>query len=215
MDIYLVRHGESQSNAGLTQELDSHLTDRGQQQARATAVRLKDVGLKHAYVSPFVRTLETASPICELAGIRASLNPQICEFFSSHHEGFLTFRGLSPIEARQRFPYIDTESAFPCETEWWPRKYEDHDALYARAIRVRDSLFAQHTDLNTTILFVSHAETLGRLTEAFLRVPPAEYCPWFDNCAITQLRITSAEAPAQIILQNDTTHLAAVAAHAS
>ena len=65
-------------------------------------------------------------------------------------------------------------------------------------------------------MIVSHAETVGRLTEAFLRVPtPAEEPPFSDNCAVTGLRVFDPHLPAEILTQNDTSHLAALMTHAA
>ncbi|MEK7063627.1 MAG: class I tRNA ligase family protein [Patescibacteria group bacterium] len=69
---FLARHGESTKNIIkiLRSELaddDVHLTEKGVAQARAIGVALKDKGIDLIYVSPFIRTKETAE------GARAEL----------------------------------------------------------------------------------------------------------------------------------------------
>ena len=214
MDIYLVRHGESEANAGLTMDLDSHLTALGKKQAAATAERLATAGITQAFISPFMRTLETAQPICERSQIQASLDPLICEYFSARHPEFLTFRGLAPQEITKRFPYIAANPSSLCDTEWWPRKHENPDDIYARAVTVRDRLLQRYGAGDVRLLYVSHADTVGRLIEAFLRVPPNEPPPWNDNCSINLLRVTDDRTAAEVVLRNDTSHLSQLYADA-
>ena len=208
MEVYLLRHGESEANAGLTTNLDSPLTDLGRAQAKVTAVRFVGEGITRAYVSPLVRTLQTIEPICEKLDIKATAFPSVCEYFSEKHPDFLTFKGLSPAEITARFPFVTISAEFSCDLPWWPRGFETRQTAYERAVRVRDSLLARYGDTNEKILIVTHADPLGHLIEAFTRVAPNPvYPPWSDNCAITHVRIDDVDAPAAVLSQNDTSHL--------
>ena len=228
MEVYLVRHGQSEANAGLTKHLDSPLTDLGQAQARLTAQYLATQGITRAYVSPLIRTLQTMSPICAALGMDAVAFPPVCEYFSSHHPDFLTFQGLSPSEIGKRFPCVKITHEFSCDIPWWPDGFETRRTAYDRAVRVRDSLLSRFADTAEKILIVSHADPIGHLIEAITRVEPNPDCPpWSDNCAITRLRVRArseaesadhhplregvdAHAPAEVITQNDSTHLASL-----
>lgn len=216
MEITLVRHGQSEANAGLTDGLDSDLTPLGRQQAQRTAERLRSAGLTNAYVSPLRRTLQTIEPICAATGLKAEVYADICEYFSAHWPGYKEFPGLSPAEITAQFPFSYFGTTFPCSIAWWPQELEDDALMYARAVRVRDALLGLYAETDAQLLIVSHAETVGRLTEAFLRVPPnLQNPPWSDNCAVTLLRVTDPIQPAQLLKQNDTSHLAELALHAS
>jgi len=217
MEIFLVRHGQSGANAGLTDFLDSPLTARGQEQARLTGNALLGIGLTNAYVSPLRRTLETIRPFCALSGLRAEVNADVCEYFNAAHPVYHEFPGLSPAQIRDEFPQTFFGDTFPCGEAWWPQVLEDDARIYARCVRVRDTLLSHFTAASEKILIVSHAETVGRLTEAFLRIPPNPIDPpWSDNCAITHLSLAgTANAPASLITQNDTGHLAGLAADAT
>ena len=216
MEIFLVRHGQSEANAGLTDFLDSPLTALGREQARLTAKALRGAGLTRAYVSPLRRTLETIQPICAATGLRAEVNADVCEYFNAAYPDYHTFPGLSPAKIRDEFPWTFFGETFPCGEAWWPQELEDDAKIYARCARVRDTLLALYAASDEKILIVSHAETVGRLTEAFLRVPPApDDPPWSDNCGITHLRTTSDFSPAETLAQNDTAHLAALDSHAT
>lgn len=217
MEIFLVRHGQSEANAGLTDFLDSPLTALGQQQARLTGNALLGIGLTNAYVSPLRRTLETIRPFCTLSGLRAEVNADVCEYFNAEHPVYREFPGLSPAQISDEFPQTFFGDTFPCGEAWWPQVLEDDARIYARCVRVRDTLLSHFKAASEKILIVSHAETVGRLTEAFLCVPPNPIDPpWSDNCAITHLSLTgTANAPASLVTQNDTGHLAGLAAHAT
>lgn len=209
MEILLVRHGQSEANAGLTDFLDSDLTPLGREQARLTAKRLRQAGLTKTYVSPLRRTLQTIQPVCEEIDQPAEVYADICEYFSATYPGYRTFPGLTPAQIRQQFPFAFFGDTFPCSDAWWPQESEDDALMYARAVRVRDALLSLYAGTDERLLIVSHAETVGRLTEAFLRTPlTPEDPPWSDNCGLTHLRITEGpEAPATLLVQNDTSHL--------
>ena len=209
MEIFLVRHGQSEANAGLTDELDSGLTELGQTQARLTAERLRGEGLTRAYVSPLRRTLQTISYTCAATNLRAEVTAEACEYFSGHWPGYKMFQGLAPDEITREFPFADLGRTFPCEPKWWPQEPENDAIIYARAVRVRDALLEQFAATDQRLVLVSHAETVGRLIEAFLRVPPnPESPPWSDNCGISRLTCSPDTAqPATLVYGNDTAHL--------
>jgi broad specificity phosphatase PhoE len=217
MEITLVRHGQSEANAGLTDFLDSPLTPLGVRQARRTAQRLRAERLTKAYVSPLRRALQTIAPTCEATGLAAEVYADVCEYFNAAWPGYKTFPGLTPAQIGEQFPFAFFGHTFPCSDTWWPQELENDSLMYARAVRVRDALLGLYARTDEHILVVSHAETVGRLTEAFLRVPPApDDPPWSDNCGITRLRVgPDLQEPATLLLLNDTSHLTALDADAA
>jgi len=68
-NFYIVRHGESESNILFTisskTDNPDHLTDKGRLQAKENAEKLKNKKIDFIYVSPFVRTQETAKIMAE------------------------------------------------------------------------------------------------------------------------------------------------------
>ena len=195
----------------MTDHLDSFLTPLGQRQAALTAQTLGGEQLTQAYVSPLRRTLQTIAPFCELTGLRAEVYADICEFFSAHWPGYKNFPGLAPDEITQQFPFAFFGATFPCSAAWWPQTLEDDALMQARAARVRDALVRLHGATDDHLLIVSHAETVGRLTEAFLHLTDlTEDPPWSDNCGITRLQLSDPARPAEMLTQNDTSHLASL-----
>ncbi len=216
MLITLVRHGQSEANVGLTEHLDSSLTALGRQQADLTAEYLSRTGLTRAYVSPLRRALQTIAPFCERTHLQAEVYADICEYFNAKWPGYRHFPGLTPEQITSQFPFTYFGETFPCSAGWWPQELENDDLMYARAQRVRDALISLHGGSGEHILVVSHAETVGRLTEAFLRVPTVtEEPPFSDNCAVTRLHVFDPHQPAELLAQNNTAHLAPLMTYAS
>lgn len=69
MIIYLVRHGEGHHNANNLYSLpEFELTDKGKEQARGIAGRLKHLPIETLIVSPYRRTVQTAEIINQVLG---------------------------------------------------------------------------------------------------------------------------------------------------
>lgn len=98
--IYIVRHGETEWNAeGRIQgHTDIGLSDRGREQAQATARRLAEVPFAVAYSSDMSRTRDTARIILGERDIPLHSVPELREY----HKG--VFEGLTVQQYRQRYP---------------------------------------------------------------------------------------------------------------
>ena len=168
-------------------------------------------GITRVFVSPLRRTLQTAGFVCAATHLTAEITAEACEFFSAHYEGYRRFPGLSPEGIAREFPFAQVGVTFPCEPSWWPQEPEDDARIYARAVRVRDALLSEYGATDERLLIVSHADTVGRIIEAFLRVPPVpDDPPWSDNCAVSRLSCSpDPSTPAALVYRNDTSHLPA------
>lgn len=206
MDLYLVRHGQSEFNIGLTDYLDSDLTPKGREQADLTALRLARICPNRIFVSPLNRTIQTARPLCAATGIPAEMVPGACEYFSN--ESYRTFPGRNPSDIYTQYSFLNIGSIFPFPTCWWPQEIETDKEIIARVIVVRDALISHFAATDNRIVLISHADTVGRLTEVFLRhTPVPNDPPWSDNCAITLLRCAGTDEAAELVYANDSSHL--------
>jgi broad specificity phosphatase PhoE len=215
MQVTFLRHGESEHNAGLTTNLDSRLTPLGEQQSLATAQRFRKNGVNRdntiAFVSPLLRTLQTLQPTVMQLALQAEVFADVCEYFSIRNDGYRTFEGLSTEQIQNDFPWAQIGTHFVCEDIWWPRNPENDLLLYDRASKVRDQLIAEYFDTKMNLLIVSHADPIGRMIEAFLRIPPnLDGPPWSGNCSVTQLLVKAFDRPAEVLTMNDTSHLSAL-----
>ena len=216
MEVILIRHGQSESNARLTTELDAKLTPLGESQAAAVADYLiskpilTNVANVEVYVSPFRRTLQTCLPLCERTGLRAHVYPEMCEYFSHTNEAYASFFGPDESALMAAYPFVRTEHLAARGREWWPQELEDPDAIYRRASRVRDAFYALYAHTDRQVVLFSHAEPIGRLIEAMLRTGPSPgWPPWTENAGICRLAVGDPTQPAELLVMNDTTHLQA------
>src|SRR5713101_3035731 len=77
-----MRHGQADNNVRRTlvgRHIESHLTQPGQLQVAAVANQLKDIEIDKVYVSPVIRTIETAKIICKELGLRYQLDERLYE----------------------------------------------------------------------------------------------------------------------------------------
>ena len=65
MDLYIIRHGESQGNVGINVP-DPELTELGKKQAELLALRLRNIKFDAILSSPLTRAIQTATPLSEL-----------------------------------------------------------------------------------------------------------------------------------------------------
>lgn len=78
MDLYIIRHGESQGNIGQDVE-NPKLTDWGHKQAELLASRLKNVKFDAILSSPLERAIQTATPLSELQNVPITVINSIYE----------------------------------------------------------------------------------------------------------------------------------------
>lgn len=64
MDLYIIRHGESQGNVGINVP-DPELTKLGKKQAELLALRLRNIKFDAILSSPLTRAIQTATPLSE------------------------------------------------------------------------------------------------------------------------------------------------------
>lgn len=80
--ILLIRHGENDyvKKHRLAGRMPGvHLNEKGHEQARLLAGKLKDMPIKAVYSSPLERTLETAAPLAQALGLEVIPRPGLIE----------------------------------------------------------------------------------------------------------------------------------------
>jgi len=73
-NFYAIRHGEAQSNVDeildTVGDPNNHLTEKGKEQIRISAEKLKDMHIDRIVMSPFIRSEETAKIIADILGVK-------------------------------------------------------------------------------------------------------------------------------------------------
>ena len=187
LQVYLVRHGETQWNAErrIQGQSDSPLTAKGEQQARQVAERARTLGITHIIASDLGRTQQTARIIADACGCDIILDPRLREL------------DMGVLEKRHVDSLTDEE-------EGWRRtlvngtedgRIPEGESMQELSVRVQAAL-ADCLKLpeGSRPLLVSHGIALGCLVSTILGLPAyAERRLRLRNCSIS--RIDYQESP--------------------
>src|ERR671916_2925039 len=81
--VIFMRHGQAESNVNRMlagRHLESHLTENGRQQVVDSAKQLmKNIAIEKVYVSPVIRTVETAQIVCQILGTEYAIDERLYE----------------------------------------------------------------------------------------------------------------------------------------
>jgi broad specificity phosphatase PhoE len=185
MKLILVRHGESETNAGVPlQGPEPHLTERGRRQAGYAAERARARTYAALYTSPMSRALETASALAGTTGLAPTVLVDMCE-----HRVEAGFRGFSRSFLEARYPTLTLPDA--CTEEgWWNGEEECETALYDRAGRAAALLVERHGETDDRVLLVTHGGFASALVSVLLGLAPCGFMRfWHHNAAFTRLNL--------------------------
>jgi broad specificity phosphatase PhoE len=196
----LVRHGQTEWNRNerFRGRVDIPLNETGLAQAEATGRRVAEEWQPTAiYTSPLSRSVKTAEAIARHYGLPVQVHPGLVDI------DYGDWQGLSPEEARQRWPeQIETWYNQP-EKAQIPGG-ESLEVLRKRAMQTVSELAKQHG--NETVVLVGHTVinriillgVLGLGNEKFWRIKQ-------EPCAINVFEMEEGEFT--LVSMNDTCHL--------
>ncbi len=187
LQVYLVRHGETQWNAErrIQGQSDSALTEKGERQAWQVAERVKAFGITHVIASDLGRTRRTAEIIAQACGCEVTLDARLREL------------DMGVLERR----HLDTLSE---EEEGWRRllvngtpdgRIPEGESMLEMSSRMHAALNAcRDLPVGSRPLLVSHGMALGCLVSTILGLPAwAERRLRLRNCSIS--RVDHQESP--------------------
>ena len=204
MELYLVRHGESEGNAGLDPLPDPVLTERGREQARLVGECLREVGITHLYGSAMRRGVETAHLIGEVLGLKPEVWPELVEV-ADWRTPLGVYTGMPRAEMARTYPGITFRDDFP-ERDWWCVPVEDEAGGYRRSQWVEAELRRRHQDTGDRVAAVSHGTFGSVLMASLLGLPPLGYTRFSqDNCCLSLLELTPGRS--KLRFQNRIDHL--------
>lgn len=147
MELYLVRHGESELNKESVYygHTDCHLTSKGNEQAKEVAYKLKDVSFDYLFSSPLKRARDSAISIKGQRPLALREDGRLMEMNFGKWEG-KSYKdiGREEPEVWHRFCY---EGGAPPEGE-------NLHQMYMRVKDFLDQLIKEHK--NHRVLIVSH-----------------------------------------------------------
>jgi transcription factor C subunit 7 len=166
-DLWLVRHG---SRLDVEQPAwvetaarphDTPITDSGWVQARETGAWLaRELHVDHLFASPFLRAVQTATPIAAALGLPIRIEAGLAELFLARWFPRDPELPDAPTLARE-FPAVDPDwrSLVP------PRYPEDDAGAEERAARTMAALLGAHRG---TVVCVSHGGAISLFCKALL-----------------------------------------------
>lgn len=199
MDLYLVRHGESEIPADAVQA-DYPLSELGREQARRLGERFRGLRIDRLITTPFRRTQETAAAVTAGTGVQVIEEP-----------------GLGAIDAGelQRVPYSQRR-------ERWPEFYakppspaldysyfggESAQGFYERVTAAFvENIWDRHWREPVTVVVVCHAETINAVLHHILRMPFEGWMTFsVDHTAVSLLDVRLDRPRVRYV--NDSSHL--------
>lgn len=181
LQVYLVRHGETQWNAErrIQGQSDSPLTQKGEDQAKQVGDRVRSLGITHIITSDLGRTRRTAEIIADACGCEVIADPRLREL------------NMGVLEQR----HIDTLTA---EEEAWRRQLVNGtpDGRIPEGESMQELSERMHSALHSCLelppgsrpLLVSHGIALGCLVSTILGLPAyAERRLRLRNCSISRV----------------------------
>lgn len=203
MELYLIRHGESESNAKWTDHKDSPLTPLGFEQARRAAEALRDAGIERLYCSPQQRGLQTATVIGELIGLGPIAWPELSERGFGGPEP-----GLPRSEIVRRFPHVTLPDTV--DEAGWARHWngETEEDLGARMANVAETILQwARSGSVKRVACVIHGASGARMVRTLVGAPvdfPLRV--GHHNCGITRMAFEE-DGLVRVRYANDQRHL--------
>lgn len=181
LQVYLVRHGETQWNAErrIQGQSDSPLTAKGELQAVQVGERVRSYGITHVIASDLGRTQRTAEIIADACGCGVTLDARLREL----DMGILEQRHLDSLSSQE---------------EEWRRlvvngtpngRIPEGESMQELSERMRAGLTAcLNLPAGSRPLLVSHGIALGCLVSTILGLPAhAERRLRLRNCSISRV----------------------------
>ena len=195
MQLYLIRHGQSENNARPehVRVEDAELTELGHQQAQHLAPWVATLGLDRLFCSPFRRALQTAWPLMQQAGLEVEVKVQLHEaggcVAGPGGDDLVGRPGITGDELRAGFPGYRVPDSID-ENGWWKSKPNETDAqIHERVEDLFQSTVEEFSDSDQKIGFVMHADVIHHLLSVVARVTGDRLARVLYNAAITRLTI--------------------------
>ncbi|MCH7726450.1 MAG: histidine phosphatase family protein [Planctomycetes bacterium] len=196
MQLYLIRHAQSQNNAKPEEQRveDPGLTELGDKQARLLAEWIPTLKLTRLFSSPFRRALLTAEPVRKATSLAPAVLVELHEkggCYGGHTpQNFVGRPGMTRSEIEQAFPEFNVTTDFDGKGWWGSKPYESWDAARERAARLFERTRDEFAGTDERVGYVMHAD----FKLLFLEHIHAELLDVPYNTSVSLLRITRTES---------------------
>lgn len=183
--FYIIRHGESLGNIGMTEDPDPPLSPKGQVQAGRCAdflaCELRNSDCTKIISSPLRRTVQTAEFIARKLELKFYLEPLLFEFYT---ENIFPQKYKAP-----SLQSIASSNQFICgdysDRSYIPDEYETRDKLKLRMSILRNSLIKmlQNETKIKNIVLISHWAPIEELLSAMCKIDLTQ----IGNCSVSKI----------------------------
>jgi 2,3-bisphosphoglycerate-dependent phosphoglycerate mutase len=179
-----MRHGQAENNVNrilVGRHIESHLTDYGRKQVEDTAKYLQNVPIEKLYVSPVIRTVETAKIVSKILGINYEIDERLYEI----DLGRLVGMNYDDIINK----YGNLFLKFYAETDSTLSTYgvESFTAVKQRIKALMDEITEKEYDKN--VLMITHLDPIKAAISVLLDLKPQALFHWhIRNAALTILK---------------------------
>jgi probable phosphoglycerate mutase len=176
MSIYLIRHGQTNSNRDrILQTPDTPLSELGHQQAKQLAQAFQDISVENIICSDYIRTQQTAAPLHAIQQSSFSLQPLLRE------RSFGDLRGKAYAE-------IDADIF---DESYAPPNGETQHQFIGRVNLAWKFVLATYQNMHGSLVVMTHGLVLRELIKQHLIVDDAmSPLSDFQNTCITQVNGT-------------------------
>jgi probable phosphoglycerate mutase len=179
-----MRHGQAENNVSrilVGRHIESHLTEYGRQQVADSAKQLKSIPIDKVYVSPVLRTVETAQIVCQILGVDYRVDERLYEtemgkLVGMNYEELTTKYG--DLFLRFYSEYDPVLERFGVET---------FASIKRRIKSLLDDLLQKHEESN--VLMVTHLDPIKAALATLLDLKPEALYRWhIRNASLTILK---------------------------
>jgi 2,3-bisphosphoglycerate-dependent phosphoglycerate mutase len=180
----LMRHGQADNNVNRTlvgRYVESHLTEYGKKQVADTAKYLNNISIQKVYVSPVIRTIETAKIVCKILEVDYEVDERLYEI----ELGKLV--GMKFEEIIQKFGNLFLK--FYSENDSTLSSYgvESFCSVKSRVKHLLDEVMRKHQDKN--VLLITHLDPIKAAISSLLDLNPRALYNWhIQNASLTILK---------------------------
>jgi broad specificity phosphatase PhoE len=197
--VWVARHGNRLDFVNpewfntATRRYDPPLSDDGFIQAAELGQRLKSENIKHLFVSPFLRTIQTANEVAQVINLAMKLEAGLSEW---HNSEWMT-------QSPEIHPQAWLATKYPAinwnyQSQIYPQYPETKADVNRRTAATIKRLLSQY---NEDILIVGHGASVFGVTQSLVAVPDAKIA----LCSLTKI-VRNANSW-NLELYADTSHL--------
>ncbi len=202
LELIIVRHGQSEGNRDrrFTGHGPSPLTERGREEARATAKSIAQKPIDALFSSDLPRAVQTAEPIAELTQMAIVQDPMLRE------KNFGDLTGMSFAELEAKHPSV-WHGLLGRDPHFQPPGGESHAQCRTRMSAFLEGIYQRHA--SGRVVLVTHGVAINHLLYSLMSTPidePPAMVFQIDNCSIQRAE-RQPGGFVRIVCINDRAHL--------